>query len=156
VSSLLRRLGVRSRPLIVILAWTAACQSTALLAPEESAGENPGRIAFYDDQPIIDVPASAPLGSNVDVIITTYGSLCDQVGRTDILQTGSRVDLYPIDIFPEPRGCADALVLFQHHVSFSPRARGLLVLSVHGTEVSSVGGAVQRRPLTVVRNVTIE
>jgi len=41
--------------------------------------------------------------------------------------------------------------MFQHHVSITSQARGVLVVTVHGTEVSSVRGVVQRRSLSVSR-----
>jgi hypothetical protein len=149
------RLTARGRLVVLLLSWTLACHSESLLAPNESAGENLGRIAYFYDPPIIQVPISAPAGSDVVVTITTYGTPCRQQGRTDVVESAGRVDIYPIDIFPEPHGCPDSLELFLHQASFKSGARGVLIVTVHGTEVSYVAGNVQRRPRTETRMVTI-
>jgi hypothetical protein len=147
---------LRTRLLGLLTLGSMACQDD-LLAPYEPAGYNPARIVYFSDPVLIDLPASVPLGSVVTITITTFGGSCIQKGRTDVMQTPGRVDLYPLDIFAGPTvNCPDILFYNTHRIEFVPPVRGDLVVRVHGVELSLFNNAIRRRSVTVERTLLVQ
>jgi hypothetical protein len=112
-----------------LLAATAACGG-----PADSVIE-PGRLEFYDYQPMIDVPSSATSGVSINMTVRTYGGGCISFESTDVAVTHDGADVYVYDrrrIPGESEACTLDLVFIPHDAMLTFTTPGTKTIHIHG------------------------
>ena len=69
-----------------------------MAAPSSSTRLNPERIAHFGEGPTIELPAAAVVGEPFAVVITTFGGGCIEQGPTNVVSSGRRIDIRPMDV----------------------------------------------------------
>lgn len=135
---------------------TVGCDSD-LLAPIEPNGLNPARIAHVGEGPTIELPAATLVGEPFAIVITTFGGGCIEQGPTNVVSSGRRIDIRPMDVFSRVgANCPDVLRYHSHRATLTGSQRGMLEIRVYGTALSFAGDVIERRAVAVSRHIRID
>jgi hypothetical protein len=134
-------MSIKQLPWCGLLAFAVACD----LSVDVNDGwvEIPGTLDARD----VVIPDTATAGSTFRVTIATQGDGCFRGGRTVVVQTGSRVEIEPLDLIPTPppENCNSIERRFHHHVDLRYDQSGSVMVIVRG-----VRQWVQTGPLDTV------
>jgi len=56
-------------------------------------------LAHFGEGPTIEYPAAAVVGEPFAIVITTFGGGCIEQGPTNVVSSGRRIDIRPMDVF---------------------------------------------------------
>lgn len=128
-------MDVRNRPsraFVLGMLWilalvVTACESTTDPADEE---RRLGLIILPPDSLRVVLPNTVQAGVEFVVEVTTYGSICDRKGETEVAKSGNRVVITPYDYV---RLCGpDAQALFVHQATVEFSEPGLASVVIQG------------------------
>lgn len=136
--------------LFVIL--VTACGDDSPLQPFEPEGLQPSRLQFHGEPVRVSIPAAATAGVSFEVAIETYGGGCVEAGPTSVKLIGGRLDIRPLDDFPDQDAvCTADVRLIDHSISYTVDAAMTLEVAVYGVRVTEAG----REDTTVTGTIEI-
>lgn len=117
-----------------------ACGDDDRVLLSEPAGLQAAHLEYFGEPARVSVPESAAVGEPFVISIETYGSSCIEPGPTPVKLLGGRLEIRPLDDFPEPGTvCPSDLRLHDHSVTYSVDTATTLEIAVHGVRVSEAG-----------------
>lgn len=141
---------VSMRALMCSAALIAACN--ALTADSILRERQPGRITFHSDTVVLVVPDTVQIATPFEVAIRTYGDGCVDEGDTQVITSGSLIEVIPFDIFVVRAGpnhvCTDILRHFPHRTMLQFLTAGEATVRARGRAYP--GDSVIFRDRTVV------
>jgi hypothetical protein len=138
-------LGLAAAGAVVLTA--AACD---LVAPNETVV--PALIVgVTSDEPDISVPATAEVGQDVVVRVTSYGlSGCWRKGETQASVDGLDATVRPFDVEPDDGSiCTANIPVFTHEATVRFEEAGTGTVTVHGRQLQG------RSPVSFTREITV-
>jgi hypothetical protein len=148
---------------VAVALGLAACSAggdgaaDAGIQPYPREGAIPARIAYENDQPLVEVPERAAEGDTVRVVVRTEGGGCIRKGETGITREGAAVDIRPLDVYP-PRDaiCTADYRLLEHEARFPAGAPGTLTVRIHGMRMEPAEGGARAVPVTISRSIRVD
>lgn len=116
-----------------------------LVAACDTAGESEksvielGRLEFYNDPVIVEIPLAVMKGQQFQVRVETYGGGCIEYEDTEVLVASDGVDVFPYDRrkIPESGLCSLELTRIVHEANVIFDQVGPGTIRIHGRRVNS-------------------